>query len=128
MHQHRATLIQDIQEYLGIILPYLRPLLEQYAYTGIDEESAVKWIICEELEITHCLFASGHISNQEPYLRIRDALRGLIPYDLSVITSCYIKVPRLYEENEIEVTIQERDLYIKYYAEPPPFVQYIPVL
>jgi hypothetical protein len=100
--------------------------LEQYAYSGIDEESVIKWIVCEELELTYCLFAIGHIHNQEPHLRIRDALRGILPFELSDITSQYIKVPNLYENNEIEVTLQERDLYIKYYAEPPPFVQYIP--
>jgi len=127
MNEHRATLIQDIREYLGILLPVLRPILEQYAYTGIDEESAIKWIITEELELIHCMCANNHIRSNT-YERIYSQLNSDLPQSLSILTNQYIRAPRLYDESCIDIHLHERDLYIGYFSPPPPFVQYEPLI
>lgn len=128
MLAHRATLIQDIREYRDILRPALNKLLEEYAHTGVDEESALKWIIEEELELIYCLISDHHIHNHPVYSRIHSQIQEEIPYSLSILTSQYIKAPKLYDENHIQYKLDDRDLYMTYYAPPPPFVQYIPAL
>lgn len=130
MSHRRATLIQDLQEYIAYLTPYLEPILENYAHRGIDLDAALQWIIREEIELIYLLCDPQHLHNHPTYSRIHNELDRSLPgsLSLSMVTSEYIKVPMIYNEYEIQVRVQERDLYIFYYSSPPPFVQYVPQL
>lgn len=120
---HKATLIQDIAEYLLIIQQYLASVLpeylEAYAYTGMTEESVVKWMVDEELELVHGLFATSHIHNHTPYMQMHAQLSHAIPHGLSHWTRCLVQAPKLYGDNiQIRTELRGRDLYLFYHIPP----------
>jgi len=118
MPTHRATLIQDLKEYHGILKPYLDPLLQTHAYPeGLVEEDILKWIIAEEVELIYGLFCKTHMHNGMPHMLIHSTLRMLLPIPLSNLTKSYIKAPKLYNtENLVNIQVIGRDLYIYYFA------------
>jgi len=116
---HRATLIQCITEYLGIIKPPLYHVLWKYYPTlKINESELIKWIIAEELELIYGLFDRTHQHNHIPYGLIHNKLSLSMNVSLSVITAWYIKAPQVYEDNNtIDLKLTELDLFISYYSD-----------
>ena len=116
MLQHKATLIQDIQDYLVLLREHITPYFHPYQLTGFTEESAIEWIIAEEIELMYQLFDTNHRHNAEPYKAIHAQLSSVM--DLSGFTANYIKAPILYTDNIIEVSIHSSDLHIMYFRDP----------
>lgn len=111
MYLHKATLIQDIHDYLNIVRELYNPYLDAFIHTGIDEEYLITWIVSEELELIYGLFDTKHMHNSWPAAQIH----SLISSDLSTLTARYIKAPNLYDNNIVTITIRNDDLYISFY-------------
>lgn len=119
MPHHRATLIQPISEYVALLQWHLEPILHAFISHGIGEEEVLAWIIAEELELVYGLFTQNHHHNYYPYVAIHACLSGQV--SLSALTQIYIKAPKLYpDHNQIHLMMNQFDLIIEYYADPPP--------
>jgi hypothetical protein len=125
----KATLLQDIGEYLAIIEePLQRIIAKQYNRShSFDNDfrramfdEVLLWIICEELELIHGLFEDRHVHNKTPHTVFHQELSRILHVPLSILTNWYVKAPRLYgSNNQIRVRIKNRDLYIDYYRSMP---------
>lgn len=114
MHAHRATLIQDIREYRHLLQ---KELYQLGVSREIPEDSILKWIIEEEIELVYCLFAGGHVHCAQPYAQIHSLLISSLKTSLSVLTEHYIKVPQLYNDNNtIDLALIGSDLHIRFYT------------
>lgn len=117
MALHKATLIQGIEEYLYYLKPHLHSFLELYARSGINEEDVILWIIEEEIELIYGLFTLNHTHSNRPHTYVHQSLNASLHITLSRLTTCYIKAPRIYDDNnQIEIKIINNDLYITYYS------------
>ncbi len=118
MH-HRATLIQDIKEFMGFIRPHVSDLYSLHAKgQWHSEEDIIKWIIAEEIEMIFGLFDVAHVHNGMNETIIHSLLNQKLKGKLSSIICFYFRVPRIYsDENQIEIKIKGSDLYIKYYTD-----------
>mgnify|MGYP003558530814 CR=1 FL=1 len=123
MLDHRATLIQDIYDYLKILTGHVRCQMQEHHYLcGTTEEDVVKWIIAEELFLIHGLITRGHLQNKIPHADIHSRIEHTLPTSLSALTSIFVRAPRLFEpETEIDLLIIGRDLYISYVAQDATF-------
>lgn len=113
----KALLIQDIIDYASIILPIIQHYIryvQPECYIR-SPEAVLEWIIREEIERTYYLFDTRHQRHLYPYSAIAQYVKGQVPYDFSVLTGQYIKVPLLYGDNmHVEIWVKGRDLYISY--------------
>lgn len=126
MWSHKATLIQDISEFIDLLSHAVTPLLQDYhADYGLTVESVVQWIIDEEIERIYLLFPKNHKHNQWPYSVLYEQVRQALSVGLNRYTKHYVRAPALYgDNNEVETYIKGMDLYIKYYrysVYPPHF-------
>jgi hypothetical protein len=114
----RAVLIQCIDDYRSILIPYIRGVIRSMDLPyPLNEKEVFKWIVCEELELVYGLFHQGHVHNQYPHSLIHNKLEIHLSASLSEITSTYIKAPKLYSNVNIRVNITNLDLVIEYYTE-----------
>jgi hypothetical protein len=92
MPQHKATLIQDIREFLDGIGSLVRYFMTEYHFQcGITEEDAIRWIIAEELELVYGLFAKGHIHNRIPHADIHAQVNNHLSMPLSRYVTAHIR-------------------------------------
>jgi hypothetical protein len=119
MLTHKATLIQDITQYLLVLREYLQPVLTNYPhYNHTPEADVIKWIIEEELELGWHLFASRHIHNAYPHHYIHNLVSASMPMPLTNYSQFYLLAPQLYgDHNEISIRLDRNDLYIHYYGD-----------
>ncbi len=122
----KATLIQDIAEYLDIIKPAIDNVFEQFFLEQFSQnqrasskelkDNVLRWIIAEELELIYGLFAIDHVHNSYPHIAIHQLLNNEI--DISTLTATYVKAPQLYVDNvTIHIDVTARDLYIYYHKD-----------
>ncbi len=118
MTVRKATLIQDIREYLYILRSALLPLLQDFhAFAGVTVDDALLWIINEEIERTRQLYPIDHRRSQHTYATLYQAVKDALPFPISIYTGFYIQTPRLYGDAvEIRTRIFCGDLYIYYTA------------
>jgi hypothetical protein len=113
---YKALLIQDISQFIELIEPYFNKALEAYATeTELEFESALKWLIEEELEQIYGLFGKDHDRYHFPHAAIRDAIDNMTPTPLSCIVAHHIGAPVIdHDHNVVEIRIWNRDLLIEY--------------
>lgn len=113
---YKALLIQDISQFIELIEPYLNKALEAYiTESELEFESALKWMIEEELEQIYGLFGKDHDRYHFPHAAIRDAVDNMLPAPLSVMVGRHIGAPVIdHDHNVVEIQIWYRDLLIEY--------------
>lgn len=127
----RALLIQSVVELRDCLQPYLEPLVAQCVFAGAEYDSALQWILAEELELIYGLFDRRHepVRRDPPYHQIYCQLRNSLPMDLSRYVSHYVAAPRIYyEQNWIDLELRGPDLHLFYYRNPydPPVISNYP--
>lgn len=118
--QPRALLIQDVSEYLAILRPIVRSVIEQYTFFDINEQMVIDWIMKEELERTCHLLSVNHNPANPLFRRIYDQIRNMV--DLNLFTGWYVKTPNLYGDHcYVDVEIRGIDLFMWYFKQEQTF-------
>lgn len=101
MYKAQAKLIQDVGGFLAELQPQFGKIVERYKDKGLTQSSFLRWIITEELEVVYGLFDAMHahsiISFEQPY----NELKFMLPFQLSMCFSHYIKAPKIYPDNNL---------------------------
>lgn len=122
MHR-QAALIQDVLSFREYIRPFLGPIYEPWAYMGLGFEKAIEFIICELIwQNTQCNI-ERHDSNKWGYRQIFDQLHTVMLHaehpPLEAVFQHLIKVPIIYGDACLTVSLSGRDLTILYYIPQP---------
>ena len=120
MKQRQATLIQDVLQLQTLLEPCLQQAMAEWGAQPQQYNRILTWIIEEELELIHMLFSRQHIHNDTVPAQIHQRLDVLMHerygHGLSVYMAAYVRAPHVYDDNQIEVFLTHRDLYIIYYG------------
>lgn len=118
--RRRALLIQSIHEFLVLIEEPFESIVQLFGNEpGFCPQQALRWIVCEELELCYGLFDTNHKHNAHPYSGVHNRLDMLMGEwgGLSRVFCQYIKAPQIYDDNnDIEVVLRGWDLYLTYYS------------
>jgi hypothetical protein len=115
----QATLIQDVREFVAVVLP---PLLEIFAqddvcFSGASVEDTVQWIIAHQIEDCYGLSVQGHRRERSVYSALHDQLANVLPFPISLPVRQLIKVPLIYDDQSISLELRGNDLYVFYYID-----------
>lgn len=109
LNQPRAILIQDISEFLYQLDRALFDL-------DIPQENEIKkWIIQTLLAEVYNLQMVGHYHNQYPQRTVYEQVRTYYSGLLERMFSQHVKTVEAYGDTQIEVWLDRRDLYMRYY-------------
>lgn len=116
-------MIQDVGTLKAILWPHLNNAYRNLHARGVQRvprDCAFQWIIAEELELIYGLFCEHHVHNAYEEVMLYSELRSLYESEslisLSQLIAKYVRGPRVYNENNCEVLLRGRDLYIVYYT------------
>jgi hypothetical protein len=119
MHR-QAVLIQDISGFRAMVDPQLQRLIEPFLELGLSLDAILLWTIREQLWKVYQLSVANHFPKQsfERELYNRLTVHCVDPR-LSDITRHFIKVPRVYGDQELSLELNRCDLIINYYLYKP---------
>lgn len=112
MSRYYPLFIQDMQEFWLSINPALQEVLETYQWVLVSQESYLHWLIEEQIENVHGIIVQNHDYRNHQYGIITAYLKTLI--DVDRFTRYYLRVPRVYGDDSVRVTLSALDLYIEY--------------
>jgi hypothetical protein len=116
----QAVWIQDIGRFRDMVIPVLQWYIGPYIYLGVTIESALEWIIKEEVWVMTQINILHHDSKQSPerdvYWRVKAAMHSPCLEQLMI---ALIRVPKVYGDQQIKIELKNRDLWIYYYINQP---------
>ncbi|WP_144106672.1 hypothetical protein [Paraburkholderia sp. BCC1886] len=115
----QATLIQDIGEFRRLLEPSLQALFhrDEFGLMGCTMEDAFQWIIGHQIENVYGLLVHGHTRGASVYSMIHAQVTAGSPYPIDTLTSTFIKVPAIYDEQALSLSVRNRDLYLHYFLD-----------
>lgn len=125
----RATLTQSVDQLMSILIPQVVHLyndvnVEHFALQ-VDIQDFVWWLVCRHIEDCYLLRVTNFNYRSVPHETLYYALSSNVP-SLNVLISQFIRAPNIYQDNEIEVFLDGREVRIFYYArerDPQVFVR-----
>ena len=117
----KATLIQDIRDFLEVISPVLKQ------HSVLDNPAIKKrfleWLIAREMSLCYMLFDERILASSEAsrFTNIYNELNHQPDFALSPVFAYFIKAPKLYDESEIRISVQHMQLHIDYYRNFKPY-------
>ncbi len=115
MAKYKALLIQDISQFIELVKPYLDSALEAFVHeTELEFDSALQWIIEEELEQVYSISTKNHDRFHHPHMAVRASVDDLSHASLSRIFAHHVGVPTLNNDYVVDVDVSGRNLYMHY--------------
>lgn len=123
MYRFPTILIQDIHFLREVLDPIVKGALQQtedkqLRWHGrlLTCDEVVKWVICEELQHSHNLFAVDHFKPFGVFDIVYKKVNDNIPLGLGNILQRDLLAPQLYgDECQVGVSLKSDDLFLGYY-------------
>jgi hypothetical protein len=116
----QAVFIQDISGFRAMVDPHLQLLVQPFLEVGVSLDAILYWVISEELWKVYQVAIVGHHPRQSFVTEIYNRLTSrLANPTLHEVTRHFIKVPRIYGDQEVSIKLKRCDLTINYYLHKP---------
>ena len=130
LNRYGATLIQDTADFFYLAGTAIKQAHAEFARTSVGPGAYslslpcfYTWLFAHQIENVFGLSCKGHHRRQHPNVQIVDQIKNVI--DLDAITMATIVVPKIYEEQDLEVDLWYDDLVIRY-VQPNVFTMLTP--
>jgi hypothetical protein len=119
-NRYGATLIQDTSDFFYYTAPAFSSVILKTDQLIESWPAFYTWMFAHQIERVFGLTCDGHKRRAHPNVQLIDQVRNLI--DLDQITKATLVVPKIYDDQVLEIDLWYDDLVIRY--SPPKTVQF----
>jgi hypothetical protein len=117
-NRYGATLIQDTADFFDLAGPAISSVILSAKFEIESWPAFYSWMFAHQIERVFGLSCEGHKRRSHPNVQFVDQIRNLV--DLDHICKASLVVPKIYDDQVLEVSLWYDDLLIRYNPAPAP--------